>query len=305
MPQSDSPGPAPESGLFLEVVPSSQHLPLSFPPFPDWGQVSTVPVPAQCHHVLVPCHDRAPPHPTAGGFLVWGRHWQPQVCTGNRVASGPSLPPHVPVSPAHGDEARFGEALQAMGNLPSAQRRAGRAPAGSDAVCVPQACACLARGGGAAHLSVGFSGAGISRSPGAALGWAGASRCPGGLRRFPWLLPCPGSCWLSHRGGHGHGARGYTCHRIELVVSGGSVQPIRYQGAFRDTDTTPTSRGLPYSLKPLRIPWGPGGTTCPAAGRKRIFLPGGKTAARSGRCQLGRTPKSTQVPLQPFFGELT
>lgn len=39
LPWSDSLGPGAESGLFLEVIPSSQHLPLSFPPFPDQAQV--------------------------------------------------------------------------------------------------------------------------------------------------------------------------------------------------------------------------------------------------------------------------
>lgn len=32
---------------------------------------------------------------------------------------------------------------------------------------------------------------------------------------------------------------------------------------------------------------------------------GAKIATRSSRCQLGRTPESAQVPLQPFFSELT
>lgn len=109
LPQSVIPGPGPKSRLFLEVVASSQHLPLSLCPFPDPGQVSSVPVPAQCHHLPVPC--QSPTASQCRGLLLWGRHREPKVCTSNRVARGPRLPLPVPMSPAHGDEASFGEAL--------------------------------------------------------------------------------------------------------------------------------------------------------------------------------------------------
>lgn len=101
LPQNDSSGPRAESRLFLEVIPSSQHLPLS--PFPELSVVP-VPVPAWCHHIPVLM------------VLVWGGHQEPKVHTSSWVASGLSLPPLVPVSPSHGDKARGGKALQAVGN---------------------------------------------------------------------------------------------------------------------------------------------------------------------------------------------
>lgn len=105
------------------------------------------------------------------GLLIWGKHRELKVCTRNGVASGLRLPPPapLPVSPAHGDEAGSGEALQALGNLPSARLRAGRARVGSDAVCIPQAWVCLA--GGLHILRLDLARQGVRATPGAALGW--------------------------------------------------------------------------------------------------------------------------------------
>lgn len=76
---------------------------------------------------------------------------------------------------------------------------------------------------------------------------------------------------------------------------------------FRDPNITPALQRLPYSPKTPSDPPGTGGSTaCPAVGRKRVFLRRGKVMARSGSCQHGRRPESTQMPLQPFFfGGLT
>lgn len=70
----------------------------------------------------------------------------------------------------------------------------------------------------------------------------------------------------------------------------GSANPLC---AFRNPNISPVPQGLPYRPQHLRMPRG-----CPAAGRKRAFLRWGKINAGSGCCQLGRTPRSTQMPLQ-------
>lgn len=117
----------------------------------------------------------------------------------------------------------------------------------------------------------------------------------------------PGSCWLPRRRGHSHG----TACSSEIYLpphvasdAQGPVQPLR---AFGYPSITPGPQGLPYSPKTLQIPQGWGGGAQHALWQEgnTFSCAGGKIAARSSPCQLGRIPESTQVPLQPFVGELT
>lgn len=105
LPQSDSSGPRAESRLLLEVIPSSQHLPLSFPPPQNW---------VRCQLSL------SPSLPGVTTSQCWGFSFGADTRSPKRtsswVAAGLRLPPLVPVSPAHGDKDSFGKTLQAIGN---------------------------------------------------------------------------------------------------------------------------------------------------------------------------------------------
>lgn len=128
---SRSPGPGAQSGLFLEVVPSSQHLLLSFPLLFWMGVRCQVSLSLSLPGVTAsPCCAVPETHcVSALGLLLWGRHREPKVCRSNRVALGPRLPSPVPVSPPQLWEIR----LWGTCHEP-------RALVGSNAACIPQAC---------------------------------------------------------------------------------------------------------------------------------------------------------------------
>lgn len=139
---------------------------------------------------------------------------------------------------------------------------------------------------GFACVWAGFSGAESLSSPGAALGWVSCSTAP--ARRGP--------------GNHGAwtGCRGFPGSCCAWGTAGcpstGGTAPV--QGP-QHHPRTPKAAIQPQT--PPDPPGTGGSTACPAVGRKRVFLRRGKVMARSGSCQHGRRPESTQMPLQPFY----
>lgn len=205
LPRRGSPGPGAESGLFLEVVPSSQHLLLSFPPRPGRGSGVKCPCPSPCPVPPRPraVRRRSPHRVPALGLSLWGRHQEPKVCTSKRVALGPRLPPPVPVSPPQLCEIRLrGTCYQP------------RALVGSDAACIPQACLL----GVCVCLGWVLWGREFEQPRGAAGRCGLGNRSPRtSYRVFPQLLLSPGSCWYPGAGGTGtvlRAARRYTCHPV-------------------------------------------------------------------------------------------
>lgn len=102
-PKNDSCGPRAESRLFLEVIPSSQHLPLFISPFPGLGQVSVLSLSPSLPGVST----------SRRSGLSLGQTQDPK-CTNSRVAPGLRLSPLVPASPADGDKGRGGKGPRAV-----------------------------------------------------------------------------------------------------------------------------------------------------------------------------------------------
>lgn len=108
-------GPGTDPRLFLEAVASFKHLLFSFPTFPDWGQVSSVLVPAQCHHIPVLCYARALPSPGAVGFLFGPDPGSPKCAQATGWHQDGGCHPFVPVSPVQGMKPASGKRSRLWG----------------------------------------------------------------------------------------------------------------------------------------------------------------------------------------------
>lgn len=113
--RSDSPDPGTDPRLFLEVVASFKYLLFSFPTFPDRGQVSSVLVPARCHHIPVLCYARALPSPGAVGFLFGADPGSPKCAQATGWHQDGGCHPFIPVSPAQGMKPASGKRSRLWG----------------------------------------------------------------------------------------------------------------------------------------------------------------------------------------------
>lgn len=145
------------------------------------------------------------------------------------------------------------------------------------------------------------------RQPGGCSRLAELQQGPGNRGAWVGCRGFPGSCCA--QGGDGcpsmggmatalRAAWGETCHPIEPEQHGRQCSLYVLSG-------TPASPLCPKGCHGAPNPSRPPCRACCEAERKHIFLRRGKITARSSHCQLGRTPESTQVPFQSFFGKVT
>lgn len=161
LPQSDSSGPRAESRLLLEVIPSSQHLPLSFPPPQNW---------VRCQLSLSP----SLPGVTTSqlGVFIWGRHQEPEAHK-QLGGSGTEASTSCPCVPGPRGQRQLWESTPGYRELDISPATSGQSPCGEQRCVHPTGMGVFSQG--FPCVWVVFSGAGSWSNPGFALGWVSCS----------------------------------------------------------------------------------------------------------------------------------